>query len=201
VVAAARRSGVHRIVVLSGALADDGHDWTGYAAVERAVEASGLEWTHVRPGEFAGNWLGWAPSIRAGRVVRRPYGAAVSQPVHEADVAAVAAAVLVGDGHAGRRYTFAGPEALSVTAQVRAIAAAIGAEVRFEELDPAEAREQWVRDGYPVSFVDWMFAVWAESVRDPAPVNRAWADVVPALTGRPGRTFAEWAADHAGDFR
>jgi len=80
VVAAAKRAGVRRIVVLSGALADTDDSEEGYLAVERAVEDSGLEWTHVRPGEFAANWLDWAPAIKKGRVVRRPYGAAVTQP-------------------------------------------------------------------------------------------------------------------------
>jgi uncharacterized protein YbjT (DUF2867 family) len=201
VVAAARAAGVRRIVVLSGATAGDDLEWTGYRAVERAVEESGLAWTHVRPGEFAGNWLGWAPSIRAERVVRRPYRDAVTQPTHEADVADVAAAALLQDGHAERRYTFAGPEALTTAEQVRAIGAAIGADIRFEELAPDEARAQWVRDGYPPVFVDWIFAAWADSVRDPSPVNEEWAGVVPRLTGRPARTFATWAAEHADAFR
>ncbi|MGP3959237.1 NAD(P)H-binding protein [Nonomuraea sp. 3N208] len=201
VVALAVESGVRRIVDLSGAGAEDETFEDGYHVVERAVEASGVDWTHVRPGEFAGNWLDWAPSIRAERVVRRPYGAAVTQPTHEADVAAVAATVLVEDGHAGQTYTFAGPEALTVVQQVETIGAAIGERVRFEEQDPVTAREQWVRDGYPAEVVDWLFGMWADAARDPAPVNEDWAAVVPRLTGRPGRTFAEWAAERATAFR
>jgi uncharacterized protein YbjT (DUF2867 family) len=201
VVAAARRAGVRRVVVLSGALADTDHSDDGYLAVERAVEDSGLEWTHVRPGEFAANWLDWAPSIRDGRVVRRPYGAAVTQPTHEADIATVAATVLIEDGHAGRTYTLAGPAALTTVAQVDTIGTAIGATVRFEELDPAVARAEWIGNGYPQAFVDWIFAMWEESARDPAPANEEWAAVVPRLTGRPARTFAQWATDHAADFR
>lgn len=201
VVAAAKRAGVSRIVVLSGALADTDDSEDGYLAVERAVEESGLEWTHVRPGEFAANWLDWAPSIKEDRVVRRPYGAAVTQPTHEADVATVAATVLVEDGHAGRTYTLAGPEALTTLAQVETIGGAIGATVRFEELDPAAARAEWIGNGYPETFVDWIFTMWGESARHPAPTNEEWAGVVPRLTGRPARTFAQWATDHAADFR
>ncbi|GIF16269.1 NAD(P)H-binding protein [Actinoplanes teichomyceticus] len=201
VVAAAERAGVRRVVVLSGALADTDLSEDGYLAVERAVEESGLEWTHVRPGEFAANWLDWAPAIKEARVVRRPYRAAVTQPTHEADIAAVAARVLVEDGHAGRTYTFAGPEALTAAAQVDAIGAAIGATVRFDDLDPAQARAEWIGNGYPEAFVDWIFAMWAESARNPTPTNQEWADVVPQLTGRPARTFAQWATDHAADFR
>jgi uncharacterized protein YbjT (DUF2867 family) len=202
IVAMAKRAGVRRIVVLSGAEADnDADNEDGYLVVERAVEESGLEWTHVRPGEFAGNWLDWAPSVRAERIVRRPYGDAVTQPTHEADIAAVAATVLIEDGHAGMKYTFAGPEALTTVEQVTTIGAAIGEEIRFEEQDPVKAREQWIQDGYPAEFVDWMFGMWAESARNRAPVDEERAAVVPRLTGRPARTFAQWAADHATAFR
>jgi uncharacterized protein YbjT (DUF2867 family) len=201
VAAAAKRAGVQRIVVLSGAMADSDQSEDGYLAVERAVEDSGLEWTHIRPGEFAANWLDWAASIKSERVVRRPYGGAVTQPTHEADVAAVAATALIEEGHAGRTYTLAGPEALTTLAQVRMISAAIRDEVRFEELDPVEARVQWVRDGYPEDFVDWIFTMWAQSARNPVPVNAEWAGLVPRLTGRPARTFTQWATDHAADFQ
>ncbi|MFG1889794.1 hypothetical protein ACGFIR_18240 [Micromonospora sp. NPDC049051] len=78
---------------------------------------------------------------------------------------------------------------------------AIGAEVWFEELKPAEARAEWVANGYPGEVADWLFATWAESARNPTPTNQAWADVVPHLTGRPARTFAQWANGHAADFR
>ena len=41
--------------------------------IERLIESSGLQWTFLRPGMFAGNALGWwAPQIRAGDVVRWP---------------------------------------------------------------------------------------------------------------------------------
>jgi uncharacterized protein YbjT (DUF2867 family) len=48
---------------------------TLHADIERLIEGSGLEWTFVRPGMFAANarvW--WAATMRAGDVVRWPYG-------------------------------------------------------------------------------------------------------------------------------
>ena len=42
--------------------------------LELMVETTDVEWTHVRPGLLAANALGWAPRIRAERVVREPYG-------------------------------------------------------------------------------------------------------------------------------
>ena len=63
-----------------------------HASIERLLAAAGLETTFLRPGMFASNAVSWwAPAIRAGGVVRWPYGAAETAPVDERDVAAVAA--------------------------------------------------------------------------------------------------------------
>lgn len=48
---------------------------------------------------FAANLLDWAEPIRTDGVVREPYADARQAPVHEADIAAVAAAALLSDEH------------------------------------------------------------------------------------------------------
>ncbi|WP_157246833.1 NAD(P)H-binding protein [Nonomuraea typhae] len=201
VVAMAKRAGVRRIVVLSGALADEdaGGD-TGYAPVEAAVRASGLEWTLVRPGEFAANWLDYAPDVRARRQVRRPFAEAVSRPTHEADVAAVAVAALLEDGHAGCAYTFAGPQDLTVAQQVRIIGEAIGEPVELVELTPEQARQEWYDPGQGVdhAVIDWLLDLYGSSTGG-SPVTGAGD--FERVVGRPPRTFAQWASDHAADFR
>src|SRR5262245_58508626 len=64
---------------------------TMHAEIERLIEASGLQWTFLRPGMFAANALHWwSPQIRAGNVVRWPYGEAPTAPIHERDIATVA---------------------------------------------------------------------------------------------------------------
>src|SRR5207245_5550979 len=66
-----------------------------YADIERLIAAAGLESTIIRPGMFASNALNWwAPALRAGDVVRWPYGAAETAPVDDRDVATVAARTL-----------------------------------------------------------------------------------------------------------
>ena len=93
-----------------------------HADLERLIAAAGLEATIIRPGMFASNavfW--WAAAIRAGGVVRWPYGAAETAPVNERDVAAVAARTLYQDGHAGGDYVLTGPESLSQAEQVSII--------------------------------------------------------------------------------
>lgn len=195
--AAATRAGVRRVVVLSSAAAGMGNGiGSRHLLVERAVEATDVEWTHVRPGAFAANALWqWGPSIRAEGVVRAPYGDASVAPVHEADIAAVATDALLRDGHAGHRYELSGPESLTYREQVAILGRAIGRDVAFVELSPQQAREQMIRT-VPESVADGLLALWADAVGRPATV----LPTVEQVTGRPARTFAEWAADHAGEF-
>ena len=89
-----------------------------------------------------------------------------------------------------------GPEALSHEEQVRAIGDAIGRRLRFVELSPDEFRREWA-DLAPPPVVDMLLAAWQAASGHPAYVTSTVADVV----GRPARTFRQWAADHAEEFR
>ncbi|SHF10329.1 SDR family oxidoreductase [Streptoalloteichus hindustanus] len=211
VVALARSAGVRRVVVLSSGAVTSGDDTNFHLPVERAVEESGLEWTHVRPGEFALNKLSlWGPSIRAENVVRDPFPDAAWYPVHERDIADVATAALLDDGHAGAAYTLNGPELLSHRDQVRAIGAALGREIRFEVVSVARTRELYRQQGgFAAAAADFLlgYETYSGDAADPE-AKQEWAPTEPApmptaeqVTGRPARTFAEWARDHADDFR
>ncbi len=149
----------------------------------------------MRPGMFAGNLLDWAEAIRTGGVVKAPCGAARQPPVHELDIAAVAATALLSDGHHGKIYTLSGPEALTKTEQVAAISKAIGRDIRFEELTPEQWREH-VKEEMPPFAIDWRLGLWTRTVDNPEPV----LPTVQEVLGRPARTVAEWAADHAEHF-
>lgn len=207
-------AGIRRIVVLSSGAVTAGYDTDFHLPVEQAVEGSGVEWTHVRPGEFALNklWL-WGPSIRAEGMVRDPSPDAAWYPTHEADIADVAVAALTEDGHAGAAYTFGGPELISHREQVEAISRALGREIRFEAVTPEQAREHYrAQGGFAAENADMLlgFTDYAGNEAD----ADTWADEVEAarsavaepmtarqVTGRPGRDFARWARDHADDFR
>jgi hypothetical protein len=75
------------------------------------------------------------------------------------------------------------------------IGEAIGREVRFVELTPEQAREYW-RGFYPDIVIDWFLEMGKY------PDGNAWVSPdVEEVTGRRGRTFRQWADDHADDFR
>jgi uncharacterized protein YbjT (DUF2867 family) len=192
------RAGVRRVAVLSSsAVTQPGDNMVSvmHRTVEDAVLRSGLDATFVRPGGFATNTLSWAPSVRAEGVVRAPYPGAAMNSIHEADIAAVATAALLDDKHAGAAYQLTGPASITQAEQVRAIAAATGREVRFEELTPERARAAMAQV-MPAEIADLMLGYLAGSVDTVAEV----LPTVEQVTGRPARTYAEWAADHAADF-
>jgi uncharacterized protein YbjT (DUF2867 family) len=187
IVELAGKAGVRRATILAP-------DQDGTLA--RAMVGSDLEWTRVWPVDFMANALGWAPAIKAEALVAEPYGGRRTAGAHEGDVAAVIAKVLVEGGHAGREYKITGPQALTPADKVRAIAAATGREVRFQELADDQARELWRGQGWPEEGIDFMLQMWATVPADVAEVTTA----VEQITGRPARTFAQWAVEHAAEF-
>jgi uncharacterized protein YbjT (DUF2867 family) len=129
-------------------------------------------------------------------VVRWPYGDVETAPIDERDIAAVAARVLVDNRYANADYVLTGPESLPQAAQVRAIGDAIGRPLRFEELSPDEFRRETAAT-WPAPVVEMLLSAWGASLGHPAFVTSAVQEVL----GSPARTFSEWAADNAADFR
>ncbi len=192
-------SRVPRIVYLSAMNVTDGRPPAEngvWGQVEDAITRTGAERTFLRAGGFAANTLVWADQIRSG-VVRWPYGRAARSLIHERDIAAVAVRALTSGGHAGATYVLTGPEAVTQADQARIIGEAIGRPVRWQDVPPEQAREHLLPVMGDPAVVDGALRYWASLVTEPEPVTRT----VEEVTGVPARTFREWAADHAADFR
>jgi len=191
---------VRRIVYLSaisvhdGAPAEENGVW---GELERAVEGSGASWTFLRAGGFATNTLAWAGQIRSAGIVRWAYGAAARSLIHERDIADVAVRALTEGQHEGMKYVLTGPQAITQADQARIIGEAIGVPTRWEEAPADEIRELLAGITGDRAFADHALDYWASLIARPEPVTRTG----PEITGRPARTFREWAQDHAADFR
>ncbi|MEU4328125.1 NAD(P)H-binding protein [Nonomuraea dietziae] len=194
----AAEAGVDRVVDMSTSAVTERRpgSYEMFLEVEQVIEASGLGWTHVRPGEFAVNKLDmWGESIRAEGVVRSAFPDALGVPIHEADIAEVIVAALLEDGHQGRAYSLTGPQALSHRRQAEAIGEGLGRRLRFEALTYGQARAAYIRAGFPGGIAEYILGYQAEYAEEPPQVS---PDVEKVL-GRPGRTLSRWAADHAAD--
>ncbi|MGH3939497.1 MAG: NAD(P)H-binding protein [Pseudonocardiaceae bacterium] len=186
----AKKAGVWRVVLLSAY-------GTPLVEVEEPVKASGLEWTFLRPGEFAANSVDyWASSIREEGVVRDAYLDVLGVPVHEDDIAAVGVAALLNDGHAGAIYTMTGPESISRRDQIRTIGKAIGRDIRIEDLTPEQAHESMAKQGWPEEIIEHLFRYFSSWVDNPPEV----LPTVEKVTGQPARSYAQWCAKHVSDF-
>jgi uncharacterized protein YbjT (DUF2867 family) len=166
-----------------------------HAGMEGQIEACGLPRTVLRSDTLASNALGWAEQIRTSGVVRGPLTAATAV-VDPRDIAAVAAGALTDDAHVGATHRLTGPQVISRPEQVQAIGAAIGQELRFEEVPVQDARAQMLADGRPPALVDALLSA-AETRSASTLVTSTVAD----LTGEPPRSFQQWARDHREAFR
>ncbi|MHA6627384.1 NAD(P)H-binding protein [Pseudonocardia sichuanensis] len=198
--AAAHDAGVARVVLLSGGSAaggDRGNAISAYMiATEEALRASGLRWTILRPAGFMSNTLEWAPQLRAGDVVRGPFGGVRVAMIDPADIAAVAATALVADGHEGRVYALSGPESLLPADRVRVLGEVLGRDLRFEAQSDDEAWTEMTAR-MPEPYVRAFFDFYVDGALDESPV----LPTVEEVTGRPPRTFTDWARAHADAFR
>ncbi|NUS04200.1 MAG: NmrA family NAD(P)-binding protein [Nonomuraea sp.] len=183
------KAGVRRATVLGGR--EDGE-------LEQALAAADLEWTLLHPVEFMSNTLKWwAQTIRTEGVIKEPFGGRLSALVHERDIAAVAATVLVEGGHGGRTYVLTGPRAITLKEKVAILGEAIGKDVEFVELTVDEARAKWRADGMGEQTIEFLVG----ALGDTPEVGYTVVPTVREVTGRDARDFAEWAREHADAFR
>jgi uncharacterized protein YbjT (DUF2867 family) len=180
-------AGVRRITVVWGG---------GVGPVEQAVADSGVEWTRLEPQEFMSNTLNWIESVRSEGIVREPYDFP-SALVHEADIAAVAAVALLDDGHAGRAYNLTGPEPLTPRERIAILSRAIRRDIVFAPITHEQAVDRLMATGVSRADADYVVGWYAA----PDDASTTVVDTVEQVTGRPARTFAQWAAEHAGRFQ
>ncbi|WP_327100172.1 NAD(P)H-binding protein [Nocardia vinacea] len=198
---AARAAGVGHIVQLSSfnAMGDPvpamGR-W--HVERERVVAESGIPVTVLRPGGFMTNALAWAQTIRSGGTVLDPTGPGRYAPIDPADIAAVAAEVLTGDGHHGMTYTLTGAETCTVAEQVATIARTIGRAIDVHEAaTPQEALESRYPGGAPPALAAAIIEGFELMRADTVGFR---TDTVRELLGRSPRTFAEWCVRNSHAF-
>ncbi|MBT2235418.1 NAD(P)H-binding protein [Nonomuraea sp. NEAU-A123] len=198
--AALKAAGVEHVVLLSASAAearDLDNPISGYhVRSEALVRESGVPWTVLRPRTFMSNTLQWADQVRSGDVVRAAFPEVAVATVDPLDIAAVAAAALLGEGHDQRVYPLTGPESLRPADRVRILGEALGRELRFEGLTDEQARAE-MSAGMPEAYVDAFFGFFVRGELDESAVLPTVAEV----TGRPPRGFADWAAANADAFR
>ena len=170
----------------------------GQAQIENRLIASGLAYTLLRNNAYMQNFLMLAPAIAATGAFGSSAGAGLVGFVDTRDVAAVAAEIAASPGpHIGKTYRLTGPELLSYADVAAVLAKLLDRPIVFSERTIEEDKQAMMSVGVPEPIA----AMNAHAVSLIAEGDAAWlSEDVPAILGRPARTFARFAADHAAAF-
>ncbi len=216
---AARRAGVEHVVLVSSITVQT-HPHLGpaaeNAASEKLLEDSGMEWTILRPTQFASNALMWAAEIRAHQSIRVPYADKALPTIHPADIASVAPlpqtprptnnppysargprAQHPHRAPPGHRYVLTGPEQISARRQISTIAGLLNRDIEVDEITREQARATMV-EVFGADAADAVLDVTGGDVGDELLRVR---DTVARITGSPARTFRRWAEENLDAFR
>ncbi|MEP6705588.1 MAG: SDR family oxidoreductase, partial [Acidobacteriota bacterium] len=142
-VEAAQATGVKHIVKLSVMNADKEDYEFGriHREVEKAIEASGLDWTFLRPNSFMQNTVTFmSDSIRTQSAIYSSAGDGKISTVDVRDIAAVAVKALTEPGHEKKVYTLNGPEAFSYDETAAQLSDALGRTISHVNLPPADLK-------------------------------------------------------------
>jgi NAD(P)H dehydrogenase (quinone) len=186
---AATAAGVARIVYVSfyGAAPDATftlarHHWR----TEEAIRASGAAYTFLRDSLYQ-DVLPYF--VGADGVIRGPAGDGRCGFVARDDIADVAVAVLLHEGHNGQTYELTGPETLSLHDVATELSAQSGHPVTYQAETLEEAYASRASYGAP----DWMVEGWVTSYAAVATGElNGLSDAVARIAGHPPQSFAEY---------
>ena len=158
-VEAAKHAGVKHIVKQSvlGAVGESYSLAKIHGPVEKAIVASGLAWTFLRPNSFMQNvktFMG--ESIRAESTFYSASADARVSHVDVRDIAGVAVEALTTDHHAGKAYDLTGPDAFTYDEIAAQLSAATGRPITHVSLTPAELKSAMLAGGMPEALADRM---------------------------------------------
>jgi NAD(P)H dehydrogenase (quinone) len=189
VIDAAKEAGVRRVVYTS-TLRAGRHQAAGaseHLGTEEHLRSSGLEYTILRNGQYIENYISRTPQILAqGEIV----GATADHPVAAAvrtDYADAAAAVLVGDGHAGQTYELGGTP-FTVAELAATITDITGITVVYRDLSSDELLAVLKANGMPEAFAP--FAVQLDEATA-AGAHYTDSGDLQRLLGRPSTSLAD----------
>jgi uncharacterized protein YbjT (DUF2867 family) len=196
-----QKAGVKRVVRFSVMGADpkspmDFPRWHGEAEVD--LKNSGLPWTLLQPTFFMQNLLGSAGSIKSQGSIYAPANDGKAPYVDLADIAAVAVKALTTAGHERKSYVITGPRDVSYHDIAKAIGDAIGRQIKYVNIPPEAAKQSLLSAGLPEWRADAVLGLMTGT-------RNGWmagvSDDVRKVTGRPAKSFEQWAKENAAAFR
>ncbi len=193
---AAKAAGVKRYVKLSVVGADQ-NETSEHRLAEKAIEASGLDWTHLRPTFFMQNYsVAQAQSIKDTGKFYEAAADGKTAFIDARDIASVAIKALTEPGHHGQAYTLTGSQALDRNEVAALIGKAIDKPVTYVPIDDAALMTALAGAN---DYTRTLYSALYGYVR--AGYTAGTVDTVEKVLGRKPIAFAQFARDHAAVWR
>lgn len=160
---------------------------------EKKLEASGMEWTHLRPDGFMTNMLHFAGTSKGDGSLYAPAVDGRVSMVDPKDVAAVAVKALTEKGHGGKAYPITGLEPLSYQQIAEELAAVTGRKINYINVPDEAAKQGMLSMGAPEWFADALLELY-RLIRTGyvSPLSPA----VEQIAGKKPRSFDAWAKEN-----
>jgi uncharacterized protein YbjT (DUF2867 family) len=190
----AMENGVGRLVLLSGR-GEPEAERAELALQEVVDDRADAEWTILRSTWFMQNFSEdyMLEHVLSGEI-RLPAGDVPTPFLDADDIANVAVAALIDEGHAGQLYELTGPRSLTFAEAAAEIAGATGRPVRYVPVSLEEHAAEAAEHGVPAEVVELLTYLFAEVVDGR---NANTTDEVRRALGREPRDFADFAREAA----
>ncbi len=168
-----------------------------HGRTDEALIASGLPYTILRPNSFYQNMFWSVGSIKAQSAFYLPIGDAKQSLVDVRDIGAVGVETLRSSVHEGKIYEITGPEALTYHDIAAILSQVLGRPISYVPVSSEAAHQGMLASGMPAwnaQVLTDLYQVFAQG--EAAQVTNAIEEV----TGKPPRSFAEFARDYASAF-
>jgi uncharacterized protein YbjT (DUF2867 family) len=187
---------VDRLVLLSEIAADKQDATADELRVEKVVEDSPCSWTILRPNWFMQNFSTpsfFGDAIRYQHSVTIPTAGQPLSFVDTRDIAAVATAALIEEGHAKKHYTLTGPEALTFSEAIGRIATVAGYAVSHVDspLDDFLAKSEV--GGASRNTIAYYWRVYSNIANG---FDSVVTSDVEKVTGKKAKNFSDFVSEH-----
>jgi uncharacterized protein YbjT (DUF2867 family) len=193
----AGKAGVQQIVKLSQFAANHNSPvrfLRYHAAVEQQIVQSGMAYTFLRPNLYMQGFLGFRELIAKQGKFFATAGDAKISAVDIRDIAAVAVEALTNTRHVNKIYTLTGPESLTHQQMAEAFTQALGRTVQYINVSADQMYPALIQAGFPAWQAAGLIEDYDHYARgEAAEISSAIQDV----TGKPARSFKEFAVDYA----
>ena len=194
---ASKEAGVKHIVKLSVLDCDQEEYEFGkiHRSIEKAIEASGLEWTFVRPNSFMQNAVTYmGDSIRSDSAFYTSAEHGKISHVDIRDIAEVAVKALTESGHEGKVYTLNGPDAFTYEEMATVLSDVLKRPVNHVSLPPEDLKGAMVGQGVPEVLADRLLDL--ERLYREGKASSSKSDIR-EVTGHDPRRFTDYARETA----